>query len=169
MTVRGTITLAATALLLLLLAWRIDRIDDAPPPRGPALLDGDPTAVARVELLGPDQALVAIRQPGGWVDATGRRWPADRIDEFLATLGQITAIRSLGPTPDSAGFGLGRVRLRCLRADGSSALDLELGDENPSATGVYARSPARPGILIVGALLEWELKKIRQVEPSASP
>jgi hypothetical protein len=48
-------------------------------------------------------------------------------------------------------------------------LDLEVGAMNPSETAVYVRRMGHSPVLLVGALLHWELQKLRRVVSTTSP
>src|SRR5262249_44271975 len=104
------------------------------------------------------------------VDAGGRRWPAGTVDAFLDALRGITAIREVGAGDGGAeDYGFEGRRLRVTGTGGAPLLGLELGDQKPALTGVYARPADRPKVLLVGALLVWELRKLRDIAPSSQP
>ena len=47
--------------------------------------------------------------------------------------------------------------------DTGTIADVEVGAMNPAGTGVYVRRYGEPPVLLVGALLRWELEKVRRV------
>jgi hypothetical protein len=48
-------------------------------------------------------------------------------------------------------------------ADGRELVAIEVGAMNPAETGVYVRRSGQRPILLIGALLRWELEKVRRV------
>jgi len=166
MTVRGTLALVVVAVVLG--AWALlERLHPPGPPVVPTLLGAPPASASRIEVSEPDATLVAIRRDGGWVDAAGRAWPPRVDDDFLDALSHITALRDVDAAPAGTNdYGFAGRRLRVLGADGATLLDVELGDRNPALTGVYVRRADRPEVLLVGALVVWELKKLHDAAPS---
>ncbi len=72
---------------------------------------------------------------------------------------------------DPAAYGLGpdAMRLR-VTGDAGTIADLDVGAMNPAGTGVYVRRHGEPAVLLAGALLRWEIEKIRRVaSATASP
>jgi hypothetical protein len=63
---------------------------------------------------------------------------------------------------DVADYGLdaGAATLS-VSAGGIDALRLRIGDRNPAWTGVYVQSSESDEVVVVGALLHWELEKLR--------
>jgi hypothetical protein len=68
---------------------------------------------------------------------------------------------------DEAGYGLGASAQRLLvtGADGRPLLALEVGERNPAWTGLYVRRKGEREVVMVGALLRWELEKLRDAAP----
>jgi hypothetical protein len=86
----------------------------------------------------------------------------EAIDDFLAAVLELSEILVLDVRPDElADYGLdpprGTVVLR--RASGAP-LTLEIGNHNPSATGVYARVGATSRVILTGAVVLWEVEKM---------
>jgi hypothetical protein len=52
--------------------------------------------------------------------------------------------------------------------DTETLLALEVGATNPARTGVYVRRIGEPAVLLVGALLRWEIEKLRRVVSTTS-
>ena len=168
MTVRGTLALllVATVLLVVMLADRAPIVPQRPlpTPDTPPLLDAPITSVSRVEWQHDRDRLTLVRTPDGWHDAAGHPWPADVVEVAL------DALASLHPHPvvtgepiDFTEYGLAPAteQLRVVDGTGNELLAMDIGNRNPAWTGSYARRSGRPEVLLVGALLRWELDKLR--------
>ena len=169
-------TLRGTALLLAVLAalggylWLVDG-----PPRGtsggpgassdvPPLLARPPAEVVRVDLAEGERRLTAIRRDDGWRDPGGRLWGHDVVSDLLAALGSLRPLTIVARDPLApADYGLGPAapRLMLLDADGRRILALELGERNPASTGLYVRRVGEQEVMLVGAVLGWEVDKLR--------
>lgn len=168
MTMRGTLglLLVAAALLALVLADRRPIVPQAPlpTPDGPPLLEAPLGAVAQLEWdRGPDR-LTLVRTSSGWRDAAGHAWPADVVEVALDALGSLHPQVVVADEPLAlAEYGLEPAgeRLRVLDDTGHELLALDIGNRNPAWTGSYARRAGRREVLLVGALLRWELDKLR--------
>jgi hypothetical protein len=168
----------ATALMLAVLAglvaylWLVElrpRHETAAAPATPALLSVQPAAVGRVDLDEPGSRLTAVRGPRGWTDESGRPWRDDAVTDLVGTLGALRPVMIVDRSPrEPADYGLGPAarRLSLTGADGRSLLALELGERNPAWTGVYARRDGRPEVMLLGALLTWEIEKVRAAAPA---
>jgi hypothetical protein len=173
-TARGTALLVAILLALVAYIWiaevkprrqatvRADTDTTAP------LLPESAGAVARVTLDDHGARLTAVRHERAWLDEHGRPWSGDAVN------GLVAALRSLRPVmvvesdpgePREYGLGPDAVRLEVSADGGRPLLALELGEQNPSATGVYARVGGHREVVLVGALLRWELDKLREAAP----
>lgn len=171
-------TLRGTALLLLVMVglggylWLIEaRPRPAQAPLAAAPLLGVPaSAVARVELEERTRHLVADRsRDGKWVDAVGRPWRDDALTDLVHALGTLAPVMTIDPEPEApADYGLDAdaPRLSLRAADGRPLLTLELGERNPTSTGLYARRAGERPIVLVGAVLGWELDKVRGAAPA---
>jgi Domain of unknown function (DUF4340) len=167
-TLRGTLGLLVAATSLLAVVW-VDRAPilpqrPLPTPDTPALLDAPIASVARVEWQRGPERLTLVRTPAGWHDAAGHPWPADVVEvalDALASLHPHTVVAD--EAVDLAQYGLAPAaeRLRVLDGTGHELLAMDIGNRNPAWTGSYARRAGRPEVLLVGALLRWELDKLR--------
>ena len=162
MTPRGTLALLGVLALLVVYLSVVDRpssttVDEEP------LLTAPAAQVTRVEITWPDARLLAVRRDGGWRDQDERPLPSGLVDDLLAALGTVRPMETLastGPTASEYGFGP-RTTSLSIGAGGNPLLHLEMGDRNPSRTGVYVRRSGSVEVLLVGALLHWELEKLR--------
>jgi Domain of unknown function (DUF4340) len=173
-TVRGTLGLLAlaTALLVVVLLDRAPIVPERPlpTPETPALLDAPIASVSRVEWQRDTDRLILVRTPDGWRDAAGHHWPADVVDVALDALASLHPHPVLSEEPiDYAQYGLAPAteRLRVLDGTGAELLAMDIGNRNPAWTGSYARRSGRPEVLLVGALLRWELDKLRSAREAA--
>jgi hypothetical protein len=138
----------------------------------PALLPVAPGAVARIELFEPGGSLAALRRGAEWTDPSGQPWRGDIVTDLVVTLGALRPLMVVDPHPREPGdYGLGANarRLEVAAADGAPLLTLEIGERNPAGTGLYARRAGQPEVMLVGAVLSWELDKLRGAAPSREP
>jgi hypothetical protein len=172
-TPRGTLVMLAIAAALAVGVWMDQpRLLPAPPtaaPRTPALLAAAPAAT-RLEWQRESERLTLVQASDGWRDALGHRWPAGTVEGVLEVLASLHPHAvAPGAEVDLAEYGLApaRERLRVLDDTGRELLALDIGDRNPAWTGVYARRAGDDEVLLVGALLRWELDKLRSARESA--
>lgn len=174
MTARGTALLLGVLVALVAYIWlaeveprrhvaRPDNAAEAAP-----LLTVPSGAIARVALEERGARLTALRHERTWVDEEGRSWRGDAVSGFVETLGSLRPVMVVESDPmEPAEYGLGpdALRLEVSAEGGRPVLALELGQQNPSATGVYARVAGRREVVLIGALLRWELDKLRDAAP----
>jgi hypothetical protein len=172
MTRRGTVLLIGVLVALVGYLWLVESRRAAHPPPAvaeePPLLDGPSGAVARVELLQGDTRITALRRDDTWVDADGRAWDGNALADLLETLTGLRPVMEVDPSPDDdAGYGLGPAaqRLQISGTDGRSLLALDIGERNPAWTGLYVRRVGERRVVLVGAVLRWELEKLRDAAP----
>lgn len=154
---------AALGLVLAALAaalWWSER-PPAPSPGAAPLLD--PTrALTAVEIDAAGTTHRFERADGGWRTAGGDPAPDGlaALVEALRTLPPVLVVDDAPDEPAEFGFGPDAVRL-VVWSDDARALDLEVGTRNPAWTGVYVRRHGEQSIVMMGALLWWELAKVR--------
>jgi hypothetical protein len=162
-TARGTGLLVGLLATLLGYLWIAELRPSrrSPPSDPPPLLDVSPALVARVELEGGGTRLVAVRHDDAWADVDGRPW--DAVADLVATLATLRPVMVVDPEPREPadyGLGSGAEHIRLLAADARPLLGLEVGDPNPSSTALYARREGLREVILVGAVLRWELEKV---------
>ncbi|TMA31401.1 MAG: DUF4340 domain-containing protein [Deltaproteobacteria bacterium] len=170
MTVRGTALLVGLLAALLAYLW----LGELRPRHGRATAKAVPTLLAaatadvtRIDLEEHGRRLVAIRRDGKWVDAQGHAWRGDVVGDLIDTLGTLSPIMVVDADPaEPSDYGLGpdTPRLRVMAA-GKELLSLEIGERNPAWTGLYARLAGQREVILVGAVLHWELEKLRDAAP----
>jgi hypothetical protein len=174
MTARGTALLLGVLVALVAYTWlaeveprrHVARVDDAAEPA--PLLTVPSGAIARVALEERGTRLTAVRHERTWVDEEGRSWRGDAVSGLVETLGSLRPVMVVESDPTNpAEYGLGpdALRLEVSAKNGKPVLALELGQQNPSATGVYARVGGRREVVLIGALLRWEIDKLRDAAP----
>lgn len=171
MTLRGTAGLVGACLVLAALALST-RQSPHPAPRpvenAPPLLDRPAAEVARIDFVMRGRTLTTLRAETGWVDPAGRPWRsgiAEALVDALHVLRPLFVVARKPARPEEYGLGPPADRLRLLAADGAVLLDLEVGARNPSWTGVYVRPAGSTPVLLVGAVLRWELSKLEESAP----
>jgi hypothetical protein len=169
MSARGTALLVGVLAVLGSWLWLLEwGTPPAPVSTVAPLLVEPPARVARVELQQGTRRLVALRRESGWTDAHGRPWQGDVVPDVLATLATLAPVMVVDDAPHAADdYGLAPParRLRLATAAEAPVLDLEIGEPNPAATGLYARVGGRREVVLVGALLGWELEKLASAAP----
>jgi hypothetical protein len=159
-TLRGTLLLAG---VLAGLAGYLRFTAPAPPqPESPALLPAL-ERTTEVQIARGDTETRLVRGDGAWRAAN-----ADDLLDALESLRVLASIAHEPSDPTAYGFTPDAVRLRFL-ADGVPLAAIEVGASNPASTGVYVRRSGEPSVLLVGALLRWELEKLRRVFPATVP
>jgi hypothetical protein len=178
--VRGTGALVLVLTVLIGYLWLFEvrpRGGVHPPPvvdeaSAPPLLDAPTAIVARVEIEGARGTLTATRRNGDWIDGRGHTCPPGTVSELIDALHELRPLMVVDPDPaEPADYGLHQpsARVRLLDADGHPLLGLEVGERNPASTGIYARLAGQHEVLLVGALLQWEIGKVRDAVGAPEP
>jgi hypothetical protein len=165
MTVRGTLGLLAALALLVLYLVAVDPPSTRLPPLSEPLLAVPAVRVTTIEIVWPETRLHAVRRAGAWQAFGHAVLPAGSVDDLLAALATIRPMDTLTPSGTNApDYGLGAAATTLTMAAGAvPLLQLQVGNRNPAWTGVYVRRNGSAEILLVGALLHWELEKLRRI------
>jgi hypothetical protein len=161
MTVRGTLGLAVV-LAILIAYLRLTAPAPGPGADTAARLTPPLDAATHIVLDDGSRRIEITRNEG--------RWSAPGAPDFLAALASLQVLAVIEDAePESYGFAPDATQLRV--DDGASALvEIEVGATNPAETGVYVRRVGQRPVLLVGALLRWELEKLRRgVEKRTMP
>jgi len=161
-TVRGTLGLLAALAVLVLYLVAVDAPPAPPRPPEAPLLAVPAADATTVDLTWPDAHLHAVRRDGAWHADDPAVLPAGMVDDLLAALATIRPIDTLTASATDAtdyGFGSGGTTLVVSTRD-APVLRLQVGDRNPAWTGIYVRRTGSMDVLLVGALLHWELEKL---------
>jgi hypothetical protein len=118
--------------------------------------------VKSVDLTWPDARLHAVRDDGAWHADGPAVLPAGMVDDLLVALATIRPIDTLaGSAADATDYGFGSAATTLVVATRDApVLQLQVGDRNPAWTGIYVRRTGSTEVLLVGALLHWELEKL---------
>ncbi len=173
MSARATLVLALLVVVIGAYLW----LEEAPPDAGrsPEALFGQPRAAdpnqpVRHILDFQPADVVAIRlERNGTTrhtERSGDTWSnaanAAAINDFLKNLAQLTVVMDI---PADAGdlehYGLQPPRsvLQLQISGRPTPLVLQIGDRNPSVTGVYVRPGENAPVVLAGALVAWEFDK----------
>ena len=111
-----------------------------------------------------DKELVCERQGRGWSIIKGRNAGngQEKIDDFVVSLLMTVEIdKILSKNVQLDKFGLKKPAYQINLTDiTDKSYQLLAGDTTPTGTCIYAKLADSPDIIIVGALLKWELSKI---------
>jgi hypothetical protein len=158
-TPRGTLGLLAVAALLV--AYLLLVPPPAPPPLPESLLSVPAESVDDVALTWPDAHLHVRRTDGVWRSDGGAVLPPDTVGDLLAALSTLRPMETLPGRDPVADYGLdARATTLVISAAGATVLRLRIGDRNPAWTGVYVQRSGSDDVVVVGALLHWELEKL---------
>jgi hypothetical protein len=130
------------------------------------LLDYQPADVWRIRLEHDGQTRTTERSGGTWTMTSS----PGAITDFLGNLAQLPVVMDIpAGTAALRDYGLDPpqsvVRLQTHRQP--AALVLQIGDRNPSVTGVYVRIGKDGPVVLAGALVAWEFDKaFRTLEPA---
>jgi uncharacterized protein DUF4340 len=156
MTVRGTLGLAIV--FGLLVAWLLATTrSESPVADNTRALTPPLDDATVVEIAAGSRTMRFVRQEG--------RWSQSGVSDLLDALASLRVLALIDPDPAdpaSYGFGADALRLR-IAADAKDLTAIEVGAMNPAETGVYVRLAGQRPVLLVGALLRWELEKVRRV------
>jgi Domain of unknown function (DUF4340) len=161
MTVRGTLAMAAV--FMTLVAYLVaTRPADGPAP-GRTMLTPPLAAATAVEIVRDGATTRFVRRPDG-------TWSAPGVEDLVDALGSLQVVDVLDAAPsDPSAYGLGADALRLrVSSDAGDLVALEIGATNPAGTSVYVRRIGSTPVLLVGALLRWELEKLRRVVSTTS-
>lgn len=126
------------------------------------LIAFDAAAVTRIQIHHGSNELTAEREGEGWKSSR----PSASLDALLRNLGELGRITEI--PADAEGlkdYGLDQPKsvVELTLSGGKAPVILELGNQNPAATGVYARVDRSGPIILAGALATWELDKLFRV------
>jgi len=125
--------------------------------------------IARLEWVESDRRTELVRDDRGWADPQGGRIDASTIDDLFEALATVHPLTTIDvEEEDATGYGFAEPRrLRLLDAQRRVLFDIEIGRRNPATTGLYVRLNGSDDVVLVGALLDWELAKLSRAAESA--
>ena len=170
---RGTLVLALLVVVIGAYLW----LEDAAPPeagRSTDTLLGEPRVVPNqpvrhlIDFQPADVVAIRLDRDGTTRDTqrSGDTWsktakPA-AIKDFLTNLAQLAVLMDIPAGATSLrDYGLEPPRsvLQLQISGRSTPLVLQIGDRNPSVTGVYVRLGEDGPVVLAGALVAWEFDK----------
>lgn len=136
-----------------------------------AALDFAPERVTQIDVLFEGLHIACQRSPEGWKQSpTGTPVPPDAIDDFLTNLKKLVNLGEVeGGATHLSEYGLQPPASRIvLQVEGDGARTLTLGKHNPVQTSVYAQINETPQVVLVGAVVLWDVRKLLMVTNSAA-
>ena len=127
------------------------------------VLDFTPEHVTQVDLLFDGQHLVCQRTAEGWKQASsGALVPTDAIDDFLTNLKKLVNLGEVeGAAAQLSEYGLQPPASRViLQVEGEGTRALTIGKHNPVQTSIYAQINESPQVVLVGAVVLWDMRKL---------
>lgn len=127
------------------------------------VLDFRPDEVVRIDLVYDGQQVLCQRTAQGWEQQPqGLQMRAEAVDEFLANLKNLVNLGEVEIGNASlAEYGLNppasRVTLQLANGETRS---LALGNRNPVQTSIYAQVNNGPQVVLVGAVVLWDMRKL---------
>ncbi|MBI3300612.1 MAG: DUF4340 domain-containing protein [Deltaproteobacteria bacterium] len=135
-----------------------------------AALDFTPEHVTQIDLLFDGQHLVCQRTPEGWKQSPGGT-PVrpDAIEDFLTSLKKLVNLGEVeGDATQLSEYGLKPpVSRLTLQVEGEGPRTLALGKHNPVQTSLYAQINESPQVVLVGAVVLWDMRKLMTVAGGA--
>jgi hypothetical protein len=178
MRTRTTILLALALAVASVLAW-LDTpatpvfFGEGGAPAQPAsegivrLLSFSADTVERVRLQRGPVDTILVRSDDGWSGIDDPK----TVDDFLQALqelAQILVLEAAEGHPADYGLDPPAAQITLERA-GDTPIVLRFGNQNPTATGVYAQVGAHGPVVLTGALALWDFDKImRRLQPTGS-
>lgn len=123
------------------------------------LLQFDPADVVALRLRHDDVDVSARRTEDGWSPPLD----AARVDDFLHSMTEMGRVMEFSPADGALkdyGLDLPATVLELSVRHRETPLILEVGNQNPAATGVYVRVDRDGPIILGGALITWEIDKL---------
>jgi hypothetical protein len=143
-----------------------DRQHDPNPTPSRRLLEIDPAVVTGIRVQFAGEARHARRTGSAWVGVT----PPAAIADFLGALAGLGVLGEMSSAPDTlAQYGLDAPRMivELEPQDGGTPIVLRVGERNPPGTAVYVQLGESGPVVLVGALLAWEVEKAFRAMPPA--
>ncbi len=128
-----------------------------------AVLDFTLESVTRIALLFEGRRIECQRATDGWKQtATGTHIPPDAIEDFLTNLKKLInlgAVEGVGTQLSEYGLQPPTAQIT-LQVEGEGTRTLTLGKHNPVQTSLYAQINESPEVVLVGAVVLWDMRKL---------
>ena len=119
--------------------------------------------VSRIELVYNQQHLVCQRSRDGWqVAATGGAVRPTAVQDFLTNLAKLLHLGNVeGIQDELAEYGLRPPQASItLELDTQETRRLQIGTRNPVQSSLYAQINDAPQVVLVGAVVLWDIRKL---------
>lgn len=118
--------------------------------------------VTRIELVYRQQHLVCQRGKDGWqVAATGMPIRAEAVQDFLSNLGKLLHLGDVEGIQEELGeYGLKPPQASITLLSGQETRRLRIGTRNPVQSSLYAQINDSPQVVLVGAVVLWDIRKL---------
>ncbi len=125
-------------------------------------LDFAAEEVTQIELVYNQQGLVCRRGKDGWqVAATGMPVRTEAVQDFLGNLGKLLHLGEVERIQDELGeYGLKPPRASITLLSGQETRRLRIGTRNPVQSSLYAQLNDSPQVVLVGAVVLWDIRKL---------
>lgn len=126
------------------------------------LLEFHPADVVALRLQRGDVSIESKRAGGGWSPPlTG-----EQVEEFLRSMAAMGRVMQLPPDSIPSDYGLDPpdTIVEFWLRQRETPVRLEIGNQNPAATGVYVRVGSTGPVILGGALISWEIDKLLRQE-----
>lgn len=127
------------------------------------VLDFTPEQVTQIDLLYDGQRVLCQRTAQGWEQRPqGTPVRAEAVDEFLANLKNLVNLGEVEIGNASLSeYGLDPPASRVvLQLENGDSRVLALGNRNPVQTSLYAQVNNTPQVVLVGAVVLWDMRKL---------
>jgi uncharacterized protein DUF4340 len=128
-----------------------------------AILDFEPERVTKIDLVYEGQHLICERTSEGWQQPTNESpLRQDAVEDFLANLKKLVNLGEVEyeQTPLTE-YGLQPPMARIvLQVEGVGERTLTIGKHNPVQTSLYAQVNESPQVVLVGAVVLWDMRKL---------
>ena len=127
------------------------------------VLDFTSEQVTQIDLVFEGQHLVCQRTPEGWKQLpAGKPLRSDAVEDFLANLQKLVNLGEVeGGAAQLSEYGLQPPASRVsLQVAGEGTRTLALGKHNPVQTSLYAQVNESPQVVLVGAVVLWDMRKL---------
>lgn len=127
------------------------------------VLDFAPEQVTQIDLLYDGEQVLCQRTSDGWKQLPhGEPLRLDAVDEFLVNLRKLINLGEVEIGNASLSeYGLNPPSSRVvLHLAGGGTRTLALGNRNPVQTSMYAQVNNSPQVVLVGAVVLWDMRKL---------
>ncbi len=119
--------------------------------------------VTQIALLYNKRRLTCQRTAEGWKQTpSGLPIPTDTIQDFLTNMGKLLQLGELtGVQTELAEYGLKPPEASItLQLQGQETRNLHIGARNPVQSSLYAQINEAPQVVLVGAVVLWDMRKV---------